>query len=367
MNVKVRNFNSESFLTRFNELTDDIINPKLILFFASQDAFSDTVKKISEKYPASPAMGTVTNSTYSKDTDISGEIQITFFMDNIECSGNVIPDIKSFPLKYAQRIQDSINSLSSTENTICLSFTTAFSNSEELVITALDTVCSEHDIKVVGGTAGIRNETGEKSYVSLNGKIYEDSAVYMCIRNLSGKIHLIKENIFIPTKKQFFVNRVDIKTRTVFELNQKPCAKVLSETLNTPVSALKQKLDENPIGRIHNNEICISAIENILPDNSTVWGTRIYSSTKVTLLKLGDYKSITENTINKVKNAVCEPEHVLMIHCDARRSLYEKENFLNDFIHKYTQNFKSFSGFSSHGEQLGKMHLNFTLLLIAFE
>lgn len=349
------------------DISEGIENPRLVLFFAPETIFRETAEEISRRFPSSKSMGTTSRHTYDTTGFHTDEVTATYFFDDIECSGDFIPEINTFPLKYAQRIQAAISRLSSTENTICLSFTTAYSNSEELVATALDTVCSENGITVAGGTSGTAGSEDKGTMVSLDGKVYEDSTVFMCIKNLTGKIRVFKENVYIPTDKRFTATSVDIKNRIVRELDKKPATEALEEALGCPSSELKKHLEKQPIGRITDNEIYISAIEKILPDKSTKWSSRIYNNTKVSLLELGDYRTIAGQTAKRIEKLMPEPSLVFLIHCDARTDLYERLGYIDGFTETYSSKFKSLSGFSSHGEQLGKIHFNLTLLAIVFE
>lgn len=367
MRHDIRTTKQEDPIKALDELSEGIYKPNLVIFFAPEKIFHEITEEIASRFPSSKSIGTTTTHTFTNSSYHTNETSAVFLYNDIECSGDFIPDITGFPLKYAQRIKDAVDRLSSTENTICLEFTTAYSNSEELVITALDTVCSENDITVVGGTAGITKNEDEKTKVALNGVVHSESTVFMCIRNLHGKIKIYKENVYVPTNKKFTATSVDIKNRIVKELDKKPAAEVLKEALGCKIEDLKNQLEKQPLGRITDNEIYISAIEKILPDLSTSWSSRIYNNTKVSLLKLGDYKTIAENTINKIKKNIPNPSLVFLIHCDARTNLYATQGHIDDFTNIYSSAFKSIFGFSSHGEQLGRIHFNLTLLAIAFE
>lgn len=367
MKNAVKTSRQEQANAAVDELSCGVENPSLVIFFAPEIIFEEVSVLLQKKFPDARTMGTTTRHTYDRDGHHTDFSSATYFFSDIECSGDFIPEIDSFPLKYAQRIQDAVNRLSSTSDSICLSFTTAYSNSEELVITALDTVCTENGMKVVGGTSGVAASEDERTMVALDGKVHRESTVFMCIKNLSGRIKVYKENVYIPTKHQFTATSVDIKNRTIMELDRRPAAEVLSLALGCQIPELKEQLERQPIGRITENEIYISAIEKILADGSTKWSARVYNNTKVSLLKIGDWRTTAEQTIAKIKRDFPEPSHVLLIHCDARTNLYQRQGKLEEFSKIYSSAFASLSGFSSHGEQLGKVHFNLTLLAVVFE
>ena len=397
----------------FNELKKDISDAKLVLYFAPEKVFRELTKLISEEFPGTKSMGCTTCGVISASGEQEFSSQAIWFTDGIECTGGVIPDIASFPLQSVQKIKNSIESLSSTENTVCLEFTTAFSLSEELVLTALDSVTCEYNIPVTGGTCGVKNYDHETTLVSENGKVYENSAVYMFIRNLNGSISIYKENVYVPTKHTFTATLVDIKNRIVKELNRKPAKLVLKDAFHLKEAEIEPFLKEHPLGRITEKELYVSACEKVNYDNSISYSSRIFNNTKVSVLETGNFPEITKGTIKKIREdfeekainatqdaqsgrdstneqenplnkaenlsdkqngqektqnpAENSPSLVFLIHCDARKTLFEKNNFHKTFLTEWQNSFSSLSGFYSHGEQLGKIHFNLTLLAVVFE
>lgn len=353
--------------TIFKELSEGINEALLVLYFSPEENFKSLTQKISESFSGTKSMGCTTHGTITKDGFPEKSAQAIWFIEGIECSGDFIPEIASFPLKSVQKIKNCVDSLSSTENTICLEFTTAFSCCEELVITALDTVTSEYDIPVVGGTCGLSGQEDESTFTAINGKIYEGTSVFMLIRNINGKIGIFKENIYVPTKHTFTASSVDLKNRIIKELNRKPALSVLEEALEKNGTELSEYMKEHPLGRITENEIYISAFEKINYDRSISFSSRIYNNTKVSILEPGDFSKITKLTIEKIKKEIENPSLIFMINCDARRKVFEKHKYMEEFIEEWKNAFPSLSGFSSHGEQFGKIHFNLTLLAVVFE
>lgn len=68
-------------------------------------------------------------------------------------------------------------------NTVCIDFCTG---NDACVLTTIYSVFEKKHISLTGGT-------GADGKVSVNGKIYEDAAVYALVKNLGGKIKVYKE------------------------------------------------------------------------------------------------------------------------------------------------------------------------------
>jgi hypothetical protein len=110
-----------------------------------------------------------------------------------------------------------------------LEFSTAKGKSEELVLDTFVSILEPLNIPVFGGNAGV--EDGKETLVSLNGKVYENACVFLILRNLRGKIFLYKENIYRPTNHFFIATDVNIDDHIVYELDKKPAAEVIAQTL----------------------------------------------------------------------------------------------------------------------------------------
>lgn len=358
-----------------NEAVSSFGVPKMIIFFSAATAFAEISEKISARYPHALVLGTTSYYTYFNQNISQNALTVISFEDDIDCSGGVIEEIKRYPLKYVSRVKNAVDMLPpsfiGTENTICLEFATAFSLSEELVLATLNSICGEYDIPVIGGTAGVSPleamAGSGTTYVSLNGKVYEDACIFAFIRNKKGRIKLFKENIYKPTSKSFMTTSVDVQHRIIRTLDNMPVADVLQKALKCTKEHLPQLLSESPIGRIVGNEIYISDYAGIYDDGSIGWSTRIYNNTKIILLKPGDLKKETQETLNRIIKDVPHPSFTFIIHCLARTMYYEKMNYLADYVSTVAAKLGNVSGFSSMGEQLRNHHLNQTMLAVVFE
>ncbi|AEE17130.1 domain of unknown function DUF1745 [Treponema brennaborense DSM 12168] len=345
-------------------------SPKLIIFFSPVSSFKTAAAALSARFPSAEIVGTTSHYTYGNDCVHTDSLCAYAFNDGIVCKGGVLEEIKRFPLKYAQRVEDCILALPSIRNCICLEFTSAFSLSEELALAAYDSICSRYGIQVAGGTAGMSWEEAAAagvSYVSYNGAVYTDASVFVCIHNEGGKIAVFKENIFLPANRRFTATSVDVKNRIVREFDHRPAADVLAEELNCTIQQLPDRLTARQIGRVVNHDVFITAFDRVYQDKSVSWSARIYNHTTMQLLQSGNYEVITDDTIRAIKEAIPAPSFVFLIHCLARTIFYEQERYLERFNSKFSTAFSPIAGYSSLGEQLGKIHLNQTLLALVFE
>lgn len=342
--------------------------PELILFTSPFHYFSEISLELHKKYPDTIILGeTSSHSFYNTQID-EASLLITAFMDGISCTGGLILDIDRYPSKYIPQIQDSLTKLNTTENTICLLFTTSFSNSEELVLDTFSSVCEKNNIEIAGGSSGKNEEALDRiSYISYNGEVYDKASAFVFIHNKNGKIKIYKENIFIPTEKTVMATSVNLKKRLVNEFNNIPAATYITSQFKCKPEELNQKLQEMPLGIIGKKDYYPLSFEKILPDKSLSLFSRVYNTTNLNIMKSGDYNKITDEVISQIKSEISKPSFVYLIEDENLFSFFENHNFLNELHTKINDNFTTSAGFTALGEQFNHYHLNHTLLYIIFE
>lgn len=352
------------------EATSTLKSPSLIIFFAPVEIFKEVACLITEFFPQTQSMGATAFFTYTSKGCCYNSVTV-YALNGLNCSLSVIEEINRFPMKYESRVKNAYNNLCSLDNTLCLSFTTAFSLSEELVLETLNSVCSPLNIQILGGTAAISQENLAKdnktTYVALNGKTYENSCVFGFLNFGNRKFHIYKENIFKPTEMFLDVTSVDVQHRIVHTFNNRPAAIVLAEKIGCSVEELTTKTEEYKIGRIAGNEIYISSIDKILDDKSISFHSRIYNNIKVALLKVGNFRNINEAVFNQITEDIPNPSFAFMVQCHDRTIFYKNQNYLDEFSELAANKLVNIAGFTSFGEQIGNLHVNDTMICMVVE
>ncbi|MFL0253182.1 FIST signal transduction protein [Clostridium neuense] len=356
---------SKDFETALNEATKEFINPKLIIYYTSKSNFETFSRLLMKRFSKSIIIGCSAYKEICKDGLTNGALLVAGFEDGIECSAGVIGDIDKYPVKYIQNIQDSIASLSDPDNAMCLEFCVGTTNSEEKVLSTINSLLNVYGIPLFGGTSADDGEF-KTTYVGLNGKVYTNHCVFVLIKNLNGKIKLYKENIFKPTKNNFIATKVNLRQRIVYELDGKPCAEVMANNLNVPLNNLPDLFGAHPLGRVVGNDIFISANKNLIDNKAISCYSRIYKNSQITLLEPDDYRQVLKTTIAKILSDFNHISFSLVINCVARTMLFESENFADTFA-KELGKLGNYIGFASHGEQMYDYHFNQTMIIAVFE
>ena len=363
--TKVGRGMSNNLQSALEEATQDFVNPKLIVYYTSKSRFEQFSKLLHDKFPNSIVIGASAYKEICRYGLTNGALLAMSFEDGIECFAGVIEDIDKYPVKYIQRIQDSISKLKDTDNTVCLEFCVGTTNSEEKVLSTINSLLEVYEIPLFGGTSADDGEF-QTTYVGLNGKVYSNNCVFVLIRNLSGKIKIYQENIFKKTKHSFVATKVDTKQRIVYELNERPCAEVIAERLNVPVSRLEQLFPAHPLGRVVGNDLYISANKNLIDNRAISYYSRIYKNAKVFLLEPDNYREVLKSTISKIKSDFHHISCAIVINCVARTMFFEQEGFSEEFTAELGE-LGNYIGFASYGEQMGDYHFNQTMVVGVFE
>lgn len=350
------------------EATAKFRKPKLILFFSPVKDFKKYTSLIHERFPNSISMGATTIAAFSKSGADKNSLKVIGIEDGIDCSANVLEDVDKYPIKYVERVKKCADDVKSSQNTICLEFTTALLCAEESAMAALNSVLLDKNIPVFGGTAG-DDGTASGTIVSLNGRVYERSCVFAIIHNLGGAIKVYRENIYTPaTGNVLTVTKADTQKRTVFEYNYQPAAKVYAKELGVSENEITKYFDTHPMGRMVGNDMYITA--NCMRTSSgqgIVYHARVYNNAKVTLLKPDNYRDIVRKTMQQIKQDVPRPSLSIMCHCLARTLLFDGEGYLNEYSKEMGNVLGSYIGFSGYGEQYGEQHFNQTMIVAVFE
>ncbi|MCQ2591700.1 MAG: hypothetical protein MJ188_02855 [Treponema sp.] len=342
--------------------------PILILFSSQEDSFTYAATMFKKCFPDAVSMGTTSYMNFgSKGFNKCGLSAMAIY-SGIEVSAGALFEINIHPRFYKAHIIKAKNQLSSFENTCCLEFTTAFSNSEELVLDTLDDLLKNENIPVVGSSSGAAVDKNYANYVALNGEVYKNTCVFCLIHNLNGRIFFYKENIFKPTEKAFVATSVDCENRTVYEYNNQPATDIIADALGISFDELQSALALHPMGRSIDNQLYITETNKVSPkDGSISYFSRIYNLTTMYLLELEDFKTVAARTKADVGEIIKNPSFTLSINCQNRSMLFERENEFESFNNFLGDTFGNFIGVSGYGEQLFLNHLNESMVLVLFE
>ena len=333
---------------------------KFVWFTTTVAAFAETSQKMQARFPHSIVMGTTSIAAFSNAGIFHDTLEVLAIESGIECVGNVLEEADCCPLKYVERVQEAVRKLGThrADDTICLTATNGLISCEESVLAVLNSVLRKEHIPVFGGTAGDRG-LAEKTLVSLNGKVYEKASVFVLLRNLGGRIHLYRENIYKPICEPLTATKVDAFTRKVMAYDGRPASEMEAKMHGLTTSQMDRNfLDSNPVGRIIGKDMYIIANDDMDTDRQTMkYHARIYENDQIVMLQPDDYRQVNRETMQRIKQDVPRPSLSIMVNCLARTLLFESEGYADEFFRSMGTVLGDYIGWGGYGEQIYEQHL----------
>lgn len=337
--------------------------PTGIIFMAPYHMAEEAAVLIHETYPDVPSIGTIgtkfVNGQIGEDN-----LAVLAFLGDSRVSCGLIPEISKCPVASAGDIQKKMSEVSAEkENTVCIEYCTG---SEENLVTTFTSCLEQRKISMIGGTVfGVPDK--KAPLVAYNGKVYGDACVYMFVKNLTGKVRVYKENIYVNNSKQaHFATKVDVARKALIELDNKPAAAVYSNEIGIPQNKIIDNVLVNPMGRAVGDEVYISSMMSLDANGTLVNFKRINKNDCIYFLDLGDYQEIERNTREQIKHDASKVSLVLSVDCIYRFLLYGEKGYTATYA-KDMASLGPHIGIVGGGEQYNNQHVNQTMVCAVFE
>lgn len=344
-------------------------DPGTILYFSPTDVFEGITAELSKKYPHNRTFGATSSYSFFTDRKCSGEYGpgtvIIAFGDSFECRGGVIEEILMHPIEFAPAIERCLCGIEE-ENTVCLSFTTAFFGSEELILDTLASVLGNKKIHVAGSSCANETERG-RTFVAHNGTVYSSASIYLFVHNKQGRISVVKQDLFVPMRTEFRATSVDVRKRIIYELDGKPAATELARNLHFELYELTEHIKDYGLGRMIGKEMFATEIRGITKEKGLEMLAAVYGGTRLCIIERGKYDRFLADMIATVRKQIASPRFMFYINCNSLTSYYREINWINVFSAGLATLAPVFAGVSGFGEQLDRFNINKTLVGIAFE
>lgn len=349
-----------------SEISANQATPKAIIYFSDFENFEFYSEALHEKYPDTELIGSTTYINFTNTGTEHFGISVLAIFAGIECSTGVLHDISTFPLRHIDQVKNALSKLSSTENTCCLEFCSAFSNGEEIVLDTFDEAFKETDIQIAGSSAGAAEDVCQ-TRVALNGTVYNNTCVFILIHNLNGRDFIHKENLFKPTAKTLTATDVDCENRIVYEYDEEPAADAVAKALEIPLEQFEQESILHPVGRVSGNQVHITSNGRVQADGSIVCYSRIYNHTRVAVLEFADFDNAMFELSGSIIAKTRDPSFAIGIECISNAMILEKKKLFGKLTKTLNDNFEKFIGVSGYGEQITGVHLNQSTIVVVFE
>lgn len=350
----------------FSKISENQEKPRAIIYFSDFDNFDFYTEELHKKYPDTEVIGSTTYINFTSEGCEHYGISVLAIFSGIECSTGALHDISTYPMRHVGQIKDAVSKLSSIENTCCLEFCSAFSNGEEIVLDTFDEALKDTNIQLAGSCSGA-DEKLYQTRVALNGTVFNNTCVFIFIRNLNGRIFILKENLFKPTAKTLTATKVDCENRIVYEYDEEPAADAVAKALDIPLEVFEQEYFLHPVGHVLDNQVSIVSNGRIDPDGSIVCYAKIFNHTRVTLFEFADLDSALFEFSGALLAKTKSPSFAISIGCMSNVIILERKKLFSKWTKALSGNFEKFIGISGYGEQMKGVHVNQTMIAVVFE
>ena len=342
------------------EALQSVKAPEAILFIVSDEQMlADAAEQIEQTFPGVPSIGGVGQSYAGKETVDQG-IAIIGMMDKIKVCADVLEEASRIPAKYIRRLENAFEAVDAQAgNTACFDLCSA--GADLRAVTTLSSYMSPRGYELAGGTSN-------SAAVACNGKVYTDACAFLVFKNLNGKIRAYKENIYVHNKdeKQAMVTDADPGTYTMCTLDDVPAEQVYRTTLGIDQSAMGTQTFKNPFGHVCGGDTYIVSIKEADAQGNLVTFRPVNKLDFLTILELGDYRAVVNETVANLKASLGSVSAVLSVNCLFRYLMFGDEHYWNDYLATMSGSF-AHAGMVGVGEHYNSQFVNQTMCCLAFE
>ena len=345
----------------------EAIKPVLVIFTSDNANFGWYSRMLSNSFPEATVIGATSNVLYSPAGVCRAGLSVLAVTSGLKVSSGIIFEVSRYPKRTSDSIRQALENIE-RQNTVCLEFNASAGNCEELIMDTFREIIGDTGIPVCGCTAAAAVNPDRPSSVSLNGILYMDACVFAFIHNEAGRVGMIKENIFRPTKHFFTATDVDCDERKVYEFDHKSATGVVASAMQIPEDELGANAFFHPVGRSENDDIGIISVHELFKDGSMSFFSRIYNQTRVMLLgPIEPLEDVWADTAKRVHDMIGNPSFSFVINCFLRTQYFTEIGKMNDYNDTLTRDYGTYIGASGYGEQYEFKHLNQTMIILVFE
>jgi len=343
------------------EALKNIAEPEALFFVvASEDMLEHTAKEIEKVFPGVASIGGV-GQTYIGRAFFDAGVTVIAMKENIKVAADVLEEASVMPMKYIRRLEDAVKAVGGENgNTACFDICSA--GADVRAVTTLSNFLCRAGYELAGGTSN-------SSAVACNGKIYKDACAFFIIKNLKGKVKAYKENIYVhpqDSEKQFMVTEADPKNYKICTLENMSAEKVYTSELGISRDKITTQTFKNPFGHVCASDTYIISIKGVESDGSITTFRPANKMDFLTILDMGDYRMVVQDTIASIKRDLRGASAVLSVNCLFRYILFNDEHYWDSYLAEMSSSF-AHAGMVGVGEHYNTQFVNQTMCCLAFE
>lgn len=344
-----------------SEALRTITEPAALFFsVASEDMLERAAHDIEKAFPGVASIGGVGQAYMDKQSFDSG-LTVLAMKENIKVAADVLEQASVMPIKYIRRLENAIKEVGGEKGrTACFDICSA--GADVRAVTTLSNYLCRHGYDLAGGTSN-------SAAVACNGKIYKDACAFFIFKNLRGRIKSYKENIYIHpqgNEKQFMVTEADTKEYRIRTLESVSAEKVYTSELGISRDKITTQTFKNPFGHVCDSDTYIVSIKGVEADGSIITFRPANKMDFLTILSMGDYREVVQDTISRIKRDLGSASAVLSVNCLFRYIMFNDDHYWDNYLTEMCRSF-SHAGMVGVGEHYNTQFVNQTMCCLAFE
>src|SRR5574344_9219 len=333
--------------------------------------FPALAAQIKEKFPQAEVIGTSTSGEISQNGFAKQSVVLTALScSKTKFSGVLLSGVDKFPITQRADIERAaekrgirINNSLSHKDAFALTFVNGLCNAEEALLSLFYAVIKNDQFVIAGGSAGDDLQF-KQTFVSYNGKTVSDGAVILFVKTMCA-FDIRKENIFKPTGTRLTITEADTYSRKIISIDGMNPRKRYAESLGLSESQVGDAALSHPFGRVFGGNTFITSIAGFNADGTINMYSRVLTNSTLDVLELLPIEEKTSMTCDNIMQTIPDAGCVLLVNCILRTIIFEQQKICPKLISQYHAKISQFAGFSSYGEQIGRINSNQTLVTIA--
>lgn len=346
--------------------------PAVVLAFCStrQDA-GDVARALQTRFPRAVICGCTTAGEHLSGQHHNGSLVLCGIVSpDIRWAVGVTRDLHAFDSHAASRFSDELLAKLRVsrddlhpERHFALCFIDGLSMKEEAVASAMADALD--GIPLLGGSAG-DDLAFKKTNVIVGGEAFHDAAAFL-IGESAVPFEVIKHQHYTTTPKSLVITKADVPARRVFEMDGYPAIEAYARALGMPVSAVTNDVTFlNPVTFVCNGEIYVRSIQRVESDGSIVFYCGIEEGMVLSVGGHEDMEAALQRDVGSLEQRIGNVDLFIGFNCILRALEADRAKVHAPLAKIVSRLSKHVIGFDTYGEQLNGLHINQTLVGIAF-
>lgn len=340
----------------------------LIVFCSSKQDAGGVAADLAKRFPGVPMAGCTTAGEHLSGQHSNGSLVVVGITDSgIRWATTVAKRITAFDADAAKAAVSGLFAALEIDTEtfdpselFCLNFIDGLTLAEEGVATLMADALE--GVQFLGGSAGDDLQFKQTEVIH-DGGAYSDAAVFV-LGHSKRPFKIIKHQHFTTTDRSLVITKADPAKRVVYEIDGYPAAEAYARALGIERSALTGEVAFlKPITFQCNNEVWVRSVQAINDDDSIAFYCAIEEGM---VLDVGAHEDM-EGALAREFDSLENVDFVIAFNCILRAleaTGGEKHEALGKIFDAHSC---ASIGFDTYGEQLGGLHINQTLVAIAFQ